>query len=120
MAANNKYDAEYIRYFAGVDALYIPSYCGYASKAQYSPVKGKPRPPCYNDPTSTLSPLPSTSTLYPYPLPLPSTPTLYPLPPLPLPSTPLPVAGKSVLFARNHNNPRAIFAGAHAAARRAG
>ena len=81
MAANNKYDAEYIRYFAGVDALYIPSYCGYASKAQYSPVKGKPRPPCYNDPTSTLSPLPSTSTLYPYPLPLPSTPTLYPLNP---------------------------------------
>eukprot|EP00964_Phaeocystis_antarctica_P118883 scaffold82613_cov39-Phaeocystis_antarctica.AAC.2 len=60
--ANNKYDAEYIRYFAGVDALYIPSYCGYAAKAQYSP---------------------------------------------------------TVLFARNHNNPRALFAGAHAAARAA-
>tara|TARA_B110001452_G_scaffold78343_2_gene63880 strand:+ start:308 stop:1945 length:1638 start_codon:yes stop_codon:yes gene_type:complete len=42
VAANNKYDAEYIRYFAGVDALYIPSFCGYAAKAQYAPVQGKP------------------------------------------------------------------------------
>jgi len=66
VAANNKYDAEYIRYFAGVDALYIPSYCGYAAKARYSPV-----------------------------------------------------LTKTVLFARNHNNPRALFAGAHAAARAA-
>ena len=54
VAANNKYDAEYIRYFAGVDALYIPSYCGYAAKAQYSPVKGKPRLPA-----ATTLPLPS-------------------------------------------------------------
>eukprot|EP00908_Phaeocystis_cordata_P002738 Transcript_12981.p1 GENE.Transcript_12981~~Transcript_12981.p1 ORF type:complete len:545 (+),score=135.74 Transcript_12981:94-1728(+) len=64
VAANNKYDAEYIRYFAGVDALYIPSYCGYAAKAQYAPDNGR-----------------------------------------------------SVLIARNHNNPSKLYAGLHTAAR---
>jgi len=28
IAANNRYDAAYIRYFTGIDALYIPSWCG--------------------------------------------------------------------------------------------
>ena len=74
--ANNKYDAEYIRYFAGVDALYIPSYCGYAAKAQYSPVKGKSLLPNLITLTLTLTltltpTLTLTLTLYPNPNPVP-------------------------------------------------
>uniref|UniRef100_A0A7S0J696 Uncharacterized protein n=1 Tax=Calcidiscus leptoporus TaxID=127549 RepID=A0A7S0J696_9EUKA len=43
VAANNKYDAEYIRYFAGVEAVYVPSYCGYAAlSAQYAPRVERP------------------------------------------------------------------------------
>eukprot|EP00965_Chrysotila_dentata_P056132 1860433-Pleurochrysis_carterae.AAC.5 len=37
VAANNRYDAEYIRYFAGIEAVYVPSYCGYVSRSQYTP-----------------------------------------------------------------------------------
>lgn len=43
VAANNLYDAEYIRYFAGVRPLYLPSYCGYVTQgAAYRPDFSKP------------------------------------------------------------------------------
>ena len=59
VAANNKYDAEYIKYFAGIEALYIPSYCGYAAKAQYSPVKGKSLLPNLTNPDPNPDPYPN-------------------------------------------------------------
>jgi hypothetical protein len=34
VAANSRYDQEYVRYFTGVDPVYLPSYCGYV-KAKY-------------------------------------------------------------------------------------
>lgn len=39
VAANNHYDAEYIRYFTGISAEVVPSYCGYAaaSAGPYAP-----------------------------------------------------------------------------------
>ena len=42
VAANNLYDAEYIRYYAGVQAEYVPSFCGYVSAFRYAPRAGKP------------------------------------------------------------------------------
>ena len=36
IAANNKYDQEYVKYFTGLDVLLLPSYCGYP-KVTYSP-----------------------------------------------------------------------------------
>ena len=41
VAANNLYDAEYIRYYAGVQAEYVPSFCGHVSAFRYAP-GGKP------------------------------------------------------------------------------
>ena len=64
----SRYDAEYIRHYAGVAVEYVPSYCGYAtSQASYRPEAGRP-----------------------------------------------------VLFARNHNNPSALYAQLHKAAAREG
>ena len=38
-----RYDVEYIRYFAGIEALYLPSYCGYAARAaSYEPQFNRP------------------------------------------------------------------------------
>ena len=45
IAANNLYDVHYIRYHTGLDAEYIPSWCGSgeeeARHERYSPVPGK-------------------------------------------------------------------------------
>ena len=38
VAANNRYDAEYIRYFTGIHASLLPSYCGYFA-VSYRPSK---------------------------------------------------------------------------------
>lgn len=39
IAANNRYDQEYIKYFTGIsDVILLPSYCGYVT-ARYNPVK---------------------------------------------------------------------------------
>lgn len=39
IAANNKYDQEYIKYFTGLkDVLLLPSYCGYITNV-YNPIK---------------------------------------------------------------------------------
>ena len=40
IAANNRYDAEYIRYFTGLEAIVLPSYCDY-TRARYQPVAKK-------------------------------------------------------------------------------
>jgi len=40
VAANNRYDAEYIRYFTGVEAQLLPSTCDYAARsAVYNPTR---------------------------------------------------------------------------------
>jgi len=40
VAANNRYDVEYLRYFTGVDAQLLPSTCDYAARsAVYSPTR---------------------------------------------------------------------------------
>ena len=36
VAANNRYDAEYIRYFTGIHVTVLPSFCGY-TKSEYQP-----------------------------------------------------------------------------------
>lgn len=38
IGANSRYDAEYIKYFTGVPAVYVPSYCGHI-KARYNPTR---------------------------------------------------------------------------------
>jgi len=39
IAANNKYDQEYVKYFTGIsDVMLLPSYCGYVT-ARYTPIK---------------------------------------------------------------------------------
>jgi hypothetical protein len=38
IAANNKYDQEFLKYFTGLDVELIPSYCGY-SGVTYQPTK---------------------------------------------------------------------------------
>lgn len=38
IAANNLYDAEYIRYFTGIKAIVLPSFCDY-TKATYNPTR---------------------------------------------------------------------------------
>jgi hypothetical protein len=38
IAANNLYDAEYIRYFTGLNVTLLPSFCGYTN-AQYNPTR---------------------------------------------------------------------------------
>jgi hypothetical protein len=40
VAANSVYDAEYTRYFTGVDTIFVPSYCGYIP-ARYRPLPDK-------------------------------------------------------------------------------
>ena len=43
VAANNWFDVHYIRYHTGVNATYIPSWCGgIASHQFYSPERGRP------------------------------------------------------------------------------
>ena len=41
VAANNLYDAAYIKHFTGIDALVLPSFCGYANAESggYNPVR---------------------------------------------------------------------------------
>ncbi len=41
IAGNNRYDAEYIRYFTGINAIVLPSLCTY-TKASYQPINSKP------------------------------------------------------------------------------
>ena len=38
IAANNLYDAEYVRYFTGIQTQWLPSYCGYLSD-RYTPTR---------------------------------------------------------------------------------
>ena len=38
IAANNRYDAEYIHYFTGIRAIVLPSFCGY-TKSDYQPTR---------------------------------------------------------------------------------
>lgn len=38
VAANNRYDAEYIHYFTGVRAIVLPSFCGY-TESDYQPTR---------------------------------------------------------------------------------
>eukprot|EP00741_Cyanophora_paradoxa_P007298 tig00001098_g7059.t1 len=39
LAANNLYDLYYITYLTGLDAEYIPSWCGYARAGRYAPAR---------------------------------------------------------------------------------
>ena len=41
IAANNLYDVHYIKYHTGLDAAYIPSWCGSEGDLHYSPIAGK-------------------------------------------------------------------------------
>ena len=66
VAANNPYDVEYIRFYAGIQPVYVPSFCGYAARAgSYQPEWGR-----------------------------------------------------TILFARNHNNPHNLYKAIHHAATR--
>ena len=40
IAGNNRYDAEYIRYFTGINTIVLPSFCNY-TEATYTPKEGK-------------------------------------------------------------------------------
>ena len=40
VAGNNLYDAEYIRYFSGIETQVLPSYCGYLGTAELLRLSG--------------------------------------------------------------------------------
>jgi hypothetical protein len=49
IAANNLYDAEYVRYFTGIRPQLLPSYCGYMSQSYVPTRKGFLLAPIHND-----------------------------------------------------------------------